>query len=194
MSSRISKLSSLSSSPHELMTTRIPPSYAIRQLKPADAPLFRTLRLEALATSPDSFGSNVSREEAFPMEVWEERSARTAFAFELVTLPGSAPGDKSTLHERAAGMIAYHWTEQGEALLAHLVGLWVHPAHRGKGLGSALVEWVVEQVFPSGAVGAEKGRRLQLEVGERNKEVISIYERLGFRRLETNRLAMEYYH
>lgn len=174
------------------MATRIPSSYAIRQLKPADALLFRTLRLEALATSPDSFGSNVSREEAFPMEVWEERTSRTAFAFELVTLPGSAPGDKSTLHERAVGMVAYHWVEQGEAPLAHLVGLWVHPEHRGKGLGSALVEWVVEQVFSSGAVSAEQGRKLQLGVGERNDEVISMYERLGFRRLDAVGRSMEY--
>ncbi|KAG8933436.1 hypothetical protein FRC00_013244 [Tulasnella sp. 408] len=170
------------------MATRIPSSYAIHQLKPDDATLFRALRLEALATSPDSFGSNVPREEAFPMEVWQERTARTAFAFELVTLPGSAPGDKSTLHERAVGMVAYHWAEQEETPLAHLVGLWVHPAHRGKDLGSALVEWVVEQVLPSGIAGS----RLQLEVGGRNKGVISMYERLGFRRLDADGWSMDY--
>ncbi|KAG9044324.1 hypothetical protein FS837_008340, partial [Tulasnella sp. UAMH 9824] len=127
------------------------------------------------------------------MEVWEERTARTAFAFELVTSPGSAPGDKSTLHERAVGMIAHHWTEQGETPVAHLVGLWVHPAHRGKGLGSALVKWVVDQVFPSGSDCANQRHRLQLEVGERNEDVISMYDHLGFRRLDLDGRSMEYH-
>ncbi|KAG8916869.1 hypothetical protein FRC01_002816 [Tulasnella sp. 417] len=174
------------------MTTRIPSSYIIRQLKPTDALLFRTLRLEALSTSPDSFSSTVAREEAFSMDVWEERTTRTAFAFELATSPGSAPGDEATLQEHPVGMVAYYWVEPKETPLAHLVGLWVHPAHRGKGLGSALVEWVVAQVLPSWTDNAAPKCMLQLEVGERNKEVIPMYERLGFRRIETDGLFMEY--
>ncbi|KAG8917491.1 hypothetical protein FRC01_002409 [Tulasnella sp. 417] len=130
-------------------------------------------------------------EEEFSMDVWEERTARTAFAFEPITSP---VGDKpeATLQEHPVGMVAYYWVEQGETSLAHPVGLWVHPAHRGKGLGSALVEWVVEQVLPSGTSGASLGRRLQLEVDERNKEVTSMSERLGFRKIDTDGRTMQY--
>lgn len=125
------------------------------------------------------------------MEIWEERTARTAFAFELVT-PPSDQVDESTLHAHPVGMVGYYRVEQGETPLAHLVGLWVHPTHRGKGVGSALVEWAVEQVLPSGTDTANPRRRLQLEVGERNKQVTSMYERLGFRRLNADGLSMEY--
>ncbi|KAG8972760.1 hypothetical protein FRC05_009590, partial [Tulasnella sp. 425] len=125
------------------MAKRFPSSYVIRQLKPVDAPLLRNFRLEALASDPDSFSSTVSREEPYPMAIWEERTARTAVAFELATSPDSGPGDEPPLQEHPVGMVGYYWPEQGETPLAHLVGLWVHPTHRGKGLGTALVEWVV---------------------------------------------------
>lgn len=174
------------------MATRIPSSYVIRQLKPTDASLLRTFRLEALATSPDSFTSTLSREESFTMDIWEERTARTAFVFELATSPGSDTDNKSTVQEHPVGMVGYYWAEQGETPIAFLVSLWVHPAHRGKGLGSVLVEWVVEQVLPTGTGSASPRRRLQLDVDERNKKVIPMYERLGFRRLETDGLFMEY--
>ncbi|KAG8964849.1 hypothetical protein FRC00_000884 [Tulasnella sp. 408] len=174
------------------MATRIPSSYVIRQLKPADAPLLRTFRLEALATSPDSFTSTVSREQSFTMDIWEERTARTAFVFERATSPGNDSGDQSNVQEPPVGMVGYYWAEQGETPTAILASLWVHPAHRGKGLGSALVEWVVGRVLPTGTGSASPRRRLQLDVDERNKKVIPMYERLGFRKLETDGLFMEY--
>ncbi|KAG8945164.1 hypothetical protein FRC04_001143 [Tulasnella sp. 424] len=172
------------------MAKRLPSSYAVRQLKPVDVLLLRNFRLDALATDPDSFSSTVSREEAYPMVVWEERAARTGVAFELTTSPESGSGVEPSLQERPVGMVGYHWAEQGETPLARLGGLWVHPTHRGKGLGTALVEWVVEQVFPPGKESS--GCRLQLGVEERNKEVTSMYERLGFRRLDADGRSMEY--
>ncbi|KAG9039857.1 hypothetical protein FS837_000904, partial [Tulasnella sp. UAMH 9824] len=152
------------------MATRIPSSYVIRQLKPTDASLLRTFRLQALATSPDSFTSTVSREESLTMEIWEERTARTPFVFELATWPENDTDNKSSVQEHPVGMVGYYWTEQGEIPIALLVSLWVHPSHRGKGLGSALVEWVVGRILPYGTDGASPRRRLQLDVDERNKK------------------------
>lgn len=53
------------------------------------------------------------------------------------------------------------------------------------------MKWVVEQVFPPEKDSSE--RRLQLQVDERNKVVTSMYERLGFRRLDdADGQSMEY--
>ena len=124
------------------------------------------------------------------MDIWEERTARTAFAFESVSTAGTGSGGSSLVQEHPVGMVGYYWVEHGETPLAHLVSLWVHPSHRSKGLGTGLVEWVVEQVLPPGKDNS--GRRLQLQVDQRNKAVTSMYERLGFRSLDDDDGSMEY--
>ena len=45
-----------------------PSNIHIRRLTPADAAAFRTLRLEALTTAPEAFGSSPEEEAARPMD------------------------------------------------------------------------------------------------------------------------------
>ncbi|KAG8985072.1 hypothetical protein FRB90_004950 [Tulasnella sp. 427] len=148
-----------------------PSNYIIRELTPLDAPLLRTLRLEALVADPGALGTPVAREEAFPMEVWEERSARTAFAFERPHVENGS-SNESMAEGRPVGMVGYYWTEEDGRPIALLVGLWVRRTHRGKGIATKLVEWVIGQVFPQGT--EKTGQRLRLQVNEGNRGVILI--------------------
>nr|WP_281373086.1 GNAT family N-acetyltransferase [Kineococcus aurantiacus] len=60
-----------------------------------------------------------------------------------------------------------------------LFGLVVHPAHRSRGLGTALVRALEERARARGARGAV------LEVEVDNPRALALYERLGYRRAGT---------
>lgn len=59
---------------------------------------------------------------------------------------------------------------------AWLISLWIDPAHRGHGLGQALVGQVVSWATDAGY------RSLCLGVSDRNASAIALYDRLGFQR------------
>jgi GNAT superfamily N-acetyltransferase len=132
----------------------------VRLLEVGDWPLYRSVRLAALADSPEAFWSTLAREEAFAPSVWQERlGARNTFLAET----GDGP----------AGLAAVVPAE-GEA--AELVGMWVAPAARGRGVGDLLVraalEWAAERGFAE----------LQLWVFEGNRHAERLYARHGFAR------------
>jgi [ribosomal protein S18]-alanine N-acetyltransferase len=55
----------------------------------------------------------------------------------------------------------------------------VHPDYRGLGLGTQLIQAAIQGFLNSGC------RRVHLEVTAQNTAAIRLYERLGFRRVET---------
>lgn len=65
--------------------------------------------------------------------------------------------------------------------VAWLEELYVIPDCRHRGIGTALVTAVMEQARNVGIVAVD------LEVDKEHKRVISLYQRLGFRRLERSR-------
>lgn len=67
------------------------------------------------------------------------------------------------------------WVEDHGTHL-HLREIQIHPAHQGKGLGTAVLRDVI-------ARAQFEGKRLQLRVLHLNK-ALSLYERLGFQRVE----------
>lgn len=56
---------------------------------------------------------------------------------------------------------------------AHLVLLVVHPARQGKGIGSALLAYLLRQARSS-------ARRMTLEVRETNRPALAVYAKYGF--------------
>ena len=56
------------------------------------------------------------------------------------------------------------------------LGIGVHPDYRGNGIGSRLVETVIDSAFKNGF------ERVELEVFASNAGAIRLYERLGFER------------
>ncbi len=69
--------------------------------------------------------------------------------------------------------------------VAWLEELYVRPDCRHRGIGTALVTAVLERAQKDGMVAVD------LEIDADHKRVISLYQRLGFRRLERSRWVRE---
>jgi RimJ/RimL family protein N-acetyltransferase len=135
-------------------------SALVRALVPAEAALFREIRLEALATSPEAFGSTFEREAAQDLDFFVERlTGSTAYG-------GFGDG-------RLLGIAGFRQNEGSkERHKAMLWGVYVRPAARGTGLARRLVDAVldhargrVEIVQLTVTVGNEAARRLYARAG-----------------------------
>ncbi|MBO2465681.1 GNAT family N-acetyltransferase [Actinomadura violacea] len=132
----------------------------VRLLDAEDWGLYRAVRLESLADSPEAFCSTLAREEAFAPDVWQGRlAARNTFLAET----GDGPG----------GIVTVLAAEDGTG---ELVGMWVAPAARGRGVGDLLVRAALDWT-------AERGlTELRLWVVEGNRHAERLYARHGFAR------------
>jgi ribosomal protein S18 acetylase RimI-like enzyme len=117
----------------------------------------RAVRLAALTESPRLFGSTTAAEERLDETEWRRRTQRAAMAW-----VGAEP----------VGIVAWVWTQ--EPTQADLVSMWVDPAHRGRGIGSALARWVIAEV-----AGTHRAA-LELDVVADNVVAVELYRRLGF--------------
>jgi ribosomal-protein-alanine N-acetyltransferase len=81
------------------------------------------------------------------------------------------------------GLAGFAIMEYGEEE-AHVVLLAVHPAHRRKGMGSALLSWLEATTRVAGM------NLIRLEARTQNSEAISFYRRHGFEELG---LCKDYY-
>ena len=104
----------------------------LRRLAPADAALYRDIRLEALANSPDAFASTVEVERERPLDWF---ASRLADAYVLGAFSGSL----------LAG-IAGFYVQPGpkHAHKGMLWGMYVRPDFRSAGIGRMLVEAIVD--------------------------------------------------
>lgn len=131
----------------------------IRRLAADDIDVLRAIRLQALRTDPDAFGSTLEREQGRSADDWMWWVSRCAtFVAEdegAIGLAGGIP-DEERLD------------------VAVLISMWVAPSSRGRGVGRALVEAVVEWAT------AERRTCVELHVIEGNEEAIALYEKCGF--------------
>ncbi|WP_298245287.1 GNAT family N-acetyltransferase [uncultured Bradyrhizobium sp.] len=133
----------------------------IRLLTPADAALYRTIRLEALATHPEAFTSTFEREQAMPLAWFEERLATSDVfgAFGADALVGTAG------FRREDGAKTAH--------RAVLWGMYVRPDARKSGIGRRLVDAVA-------AHAASRVEQLHLVVVSENRPALRLYTAAGF--------------
>ena len=134
---------------------------AVRRLRPDEAAAFREIRLEALRSSPESFGASFEVEEAKPLEWFAERLS----SFEVF---GACRGGDLL---GVAGFGTYSGPK-----LAHKGFLWtmfVRPHARRRGVGRRLVEAVIERAGRSVEV-------LLLTVTNSNTPARRLYVGLGF--------------
>jgi len=136
------------------------PGVRIRLLAAADWASLRAARLAALAEAPSAFASTLGREEAFTEETWRSRagSGRTFSAWRGGVIVGLATALPPEAHRP-------EW---------HLVGMWVDPRERGRGVADQLVEAVCTQASESDA------DVVSLWVTEVNSRARAFYRRLGF--------------
>ncbi len=130
----------------------------------------RALRLRALADAPLAFGSTLTREASFTDDVWQERARRGASGTEGVTFVAE-------LDTRWVG-IATGLPEDPDMPddpRPALVGMFVGPEARGRGIGAALVSAVV------GWARQRRAEGLCLWVTATNTPAIALYARCGFR-------------
>lgn len=124
---------------------------------------WRSIRLRALREAPYAFGITVAEASTWPAARWE------AQVLERATFVAVVDGRDMGV----AGGAAHERTDVRE-----LVGMWVDPAARGRGIGAQLIDSVATWAKESGA------SVLVLDVVEENAPAIALYERAGFLRFD----------
>ncbi len=132
----------------------------VRATTAEDADDYRALRLEALADSPDAYGTTLAEACAYDPERW-------------VTLAASGATVLAWRGRRPVGMVT------GGVNDAHpgtrwLYGMYVTPEERGGAVGEALVEAILERTRTLGAPA------LYLQVTGAMGRARAFYARLGF--------------
>jgi ribosomal protein S18 acetylase RimI-like enzyme len=135
----------------------------IRELSADDWPVWRALRLAALAEAPYAFGSRLAD--------WQGEGDREERWRQRLGVPGSYHV-VALLDGRPVGMAGGIPTADGD--VAELISMWVAPDARGRGVGDRLVAAVERWACRDGAT------RLRLSVAEGNDAAWALYERCGF--------------
>lgn len=138
--------------------------YEVRRVVPGDWPAYRELRLEALKDSPLAFVDQYDQAVERPDRYWQDR------------VGGAAGGTASCMFVAPAGGrlvgTASCIVEPGGA---HVVGVYVTPAHRGAGVAASLltanVAWARTEA---------RADRVRLFVLETNDRAAAFYRRIGF--------------
>lgn len=132
----------------------------IQRLKPCEGERWRSLRLASLGDAPDAFGTTLAQARARGPESWTRQVLEFPTFVALLdgVDVGVARGASSVERPRAA----------------FLLSMWVAPNARGKGVGGALVDAVVERAHADGF------SELVLDVADANKSAIALYARKGF--------------
>ena len=144
----------------------------IKRLGVAQVDDYQRIRLSALTTSPDAFGSIYSSAASLSLAQHAERIASTIIL-------GAYDG------EDIVGMVGLR-RESGlkDAHKGFLWGFYVEPSHRGRGVGGSLVGTLLENV--RGLV-----EQVTLSVVADSVGAIALYERYGIERYGLEPRAMK---
>ena len=131
----------------------------VRATTTTDWQALREIRLQALRDAPDAFGSTHAREAAFGEDEWRQRAGRDG-SF-IAFLPEVCPAGLGGGYLAAPEVV-------------ELVGMFVRPQARGRGVGEAVIDAVAGWATQQGA------STVHLWVTETNKGARMLYERCGF--------------
>lgn len=121
---------------------------------------YRSIRLEALRTTPEAFGSSYEEEVKFPEAKWRERIKTMLFA-----MSGGAP----------VGMISFATNDRMKTRhVAHVYSVYVKEGRRGKGVGGILLSAALKELRKKKIV------KVQLGVNPEMKPALRLYEGAGF--------------
>lgn len=142
------------------------PTPHIREFLTNEWPLYRALRLRALADSPEAFGSTLAGEQVCSESWWVDRLSAGVASVTDLPLLAEVDGEPAGL---SWGRIE---PEQPET--AHVYQVWVAPEARGRGAGRLLLESVLVWAKGQG-VGA-----VELNVTCGDRPARRLYDRAGF--------------
>ena len=135
----------------------------VRLLGPADATLYRALRLRALRDHPDAFTSSYAEERERPVEAAAQRLAAHAFW-------------GAYRHAELWGMVGLEREPRARNRhKATVMGMYVAPEARGQGVARALLDALLRHARANGV------ESLVLTVTEGNAGAQRLYEAAGFR-------------
>src|SRR5262249_6566300 len=140
-----------------------------RRIRANEGVRLRALRLRALADSPTAFGSTLGREESYLDAIWHERAANGAAGAHIVTILAE---HDNLLVGMATGLAADSGREHN--LQPTMVGVFVDRTVRRQGVGSTLVERIVDWAKMQGAA------RLHVWITSSNDPALALYRRCGF--------------
>jgi ribosomal protein S18 acetylase RimI-like enzyme len=132
---------------------------SFRRVIPADWAQLRRARLTALADAPYAFASTLQREQEFTEQTWRSRTQTSA------VFAAWADGE-------IAGLASARFADDDGGW--HILGMWVSPALRGRGVADRLLRDACEHARREGAVS------ITLWVTEMNDRARAFYRRLGF--------------
>jgi hypothetical protein len=150
----------------------------IRLLALPDAEAFLALRREALAAEPLAFSASPETDVALDPDFVRARLADPGENALFGAFAGGALAGSVGVHRDRARKAAHK---------AHVWGLYVRPAHRGRGAGAALVAAAI--AFARALPGV---RQLHLGVSESAEDALRLYRRVGFRVWGTEPAALEH--
>jgi GNAT superfamily N-acetyltransferase len=139
----------------------------VSPLTAADVVAYRALMLEAYEHAPDAFTTTAAERQAEPEAWWVKRIGSTeALATSFGAWHGTA----------LVGTVALEYSAKPKTCHAALVlGMYVQPSNRGKGIGLALMQ---------AAIAASSARpeilSLTLTLTEGNEPALRLYRSVGF--------------
>lgn len=146
----------------------------VKQLVPKDAKAFKSLYMDGLKRSPEVFGST-----------FENERERTVPEFKkfiesryVVGVKHGYRDEKGREKENLVGIANLRRESGSSSHRAWFGTLYVHPAHRGRGLGPDITYHTLDH---AGEQGVDIVR---LVVTTTNKKIIPFYESLGFKEKE----------
>jgi ribosomal protein S18 acetylase RimI-like enzyme len=137
----------------------------LQLVTPANAMLFKAVRLRALGDTPTAFSSTYAAESRLSDRNWIERAQEWS-------------SNRSTTYlaidvENPCGIVSGFF-DQDDPTHAHLASMWVAQSHRRSRIGRTLVNAIIEWARLQGAA------TLQLVVTRNNHPAIEFYKSLGF--------------
>lgn len=142
------------------------PAVRVRPLLPLEWPLYRDLRLQALADAPDAFSTTHAQASTQTDEDWAARLAAAA----------QSGRDRPLVAECDGVAVGLSWVKRDSEATgdAELYQVWVAPHARGRGIGSALLDAATAW---SREIGAHS---LRLGVTWQDSAAVRMYRRAGF--------------
>ncbi|KAJ6624516.1 hypothetical protein B0H10DRAFT_1784553 [Mycena sp. CBHHK59/15] len=153
---------------------------------------YSRLRLLALKTNPEAFGSTYEVQSTFTRERWRaviDTKERFTIVARLVSFEEDGSSNR-ILREQWVGTASILMPEMiragsenpggNESVAYAMVGMWVHPEHRRKGLGKRLIEVGMEWVRTQTEGMPDEARQVALEVHRHNGVAKALYDGAGF--------------
>lgn len=141
---------------------------SIRGIEPSDWQVYKESRLRALRLAPTAYVSNYDDHVTYPDEFFKNRSTfrPTSFIF--------GAWDQADLVGTAGGYVE---PETKRKHIAHIVGVWVDPGYRRRGIARDLTLAALAQIKALPQITL-----IQIAATATNHGAITLYESLGFKR------------